>query len=242
MYVTWSDRQNVIRTGGFDVLDDLPHFLLILIIIQRFDLARWDFFTEFEGSSIEPIRGGHITYALKVTRTDGTAITIFPNDDPVYVGVNLAGRSTSIAGAREDNGQIQNPTSSREANNLVAKFSWPEETRENEVVLIDMATDIGSTNDLVKDHLPTVIYHIDPPHLTCSTRIIRTFLCLDTAGARVLRVIVFTRLKEIKYLDEKNMLIAFFDTFFCEFFFSIIPQNLSSRRSLGPVGERDRTR
>jgi hypothetical protein len=109
MYITWSDRQNVIRTGGFDILDDLPHFLLILLIIQRFDLARWGFFTEFEGSNIAPLRTGHTTYVLKITLADGTGFFIFPNDDPVYIGLTLAGRSTGIAGARKHNGQDPEP-------------------------------------------------------------------------------------------------------------------------------------
>ena len=66
--------------------------------------------------------------------------------------------------------------------------------------------------------IPTIIGHMDPPYLTCSTKIIRQFLGLDTDRARVLRVIVFRRLEEIKYLDQEDMLIAFLDCFFCKSF------------------------
>jgi hypothetical protein len=127
---------------------------------------------------------------------------------------------------------------------LIAKFSWPEEKRVSEVALINAANEVGNTNDLVKDHLPTMRYDIDPPFVTCSTSFIRTFLCLDTTGARALRVIVFTRLKEIKCLDEEDMLIAFLDAFFCEFVRGLyaVSQHSSGRRSLGSVGEGDRTR
>ena len=222
IYITWSDRQNLIRTGSFDIVDNLPHFLLVLLILQRFDLARWGFFTEFPESSVKTIGDIHRTHVLKATFTDDP-VDIYPEDDPVYDGINLAGRSTSIAGARKSDGHPERLTNSediRKANDLVAKFSWPEETRLSEVVFIQRAKEIGESNDLVKGHIPTILGSIDPPHLTCSTSLIRQFLGLDTNGARSLRVIISRRLQEIKYLDEEDLLLAFLDCFLCERFLS----------------------
>ena len=236
----------MILTGGFDIFDDLPHFLLILLILQRFDLGRWGFFTDFPQSKIQPATDIHQTHALKATFMDNPVI-IFPDDDPVYGGINLVGRSTGAAGAREDSGQPQNLKSSediRKANDLIVKFSWPEETRVSEVTFIDRAEQIGNTNELVKGHIPTMLGSIDPPHLTCSTSLIRQFLGLDISGARVLRVIVFRRLEEIKYLDEEHMLIAFLDCFFCKCFRGprAISQHSFGRRPLGPLGAAYRAR
>jgi len=144
-------------------------------------------------------------------------VAIFPKDDPVHGGINLAGRSTGAAGAREWDGRdLDLSKDPRKANDLVVKFSWPEETRVSEVTVIDKAEEVGGSNDLVKGRIPKMIGDIDPPYLTCSTGLIRKFLGLETAGARVLRVIAFRRLGEIKYLDEEDMLIAFLDCFFCE--------------------------
>jgi hypothetical protein len=218
MYITWSDRQNVIRTHGFDIIDNLPHFLLVLLIIQRFDLARWGFFTEFRGSSIHRVRENHQAYILKAAFKESTAI-IFPYDDPIHSGINLAGRSTGTAGARIGDGGEKsiNSKTIREDNDLIAKFSWPEETRVSEVEVINKAMEIAESNDLVKNHIPTMFGDLDPPYITCSTSVIRQFLGFGVTGARVLRVILFRRLKEIRYLDEEDMLIAFLDCFFCEF-------------------------
>ena len=129
-------------------------------------------------SSTKSIRNIHQTHVLRATFTNKPVI-IFP--DFVYGRIILACRSTDTAGARKDDGQNLGLVSSediRNANDLVVKFSWPEEIR-------------------------------------------------------VLRVTLFHRL-EIKYLDDKHMLIAFTDRFFCEFFcgLCVIPLYLFSGRSL----------
>ena len=46
--------------------------------------------------------------------------------------------------------------------------------------------------------------------------LIRRFLRLDTSSTRVLGVVAFPRLQEIKYLDEEDLLIAWLTCFFCE--------------------------
>jgi len=218
IFITWSDRQNVIRTGGFDIVNNLPHFLLVLLIIQRFDLARWGFFTAFKGSNIYPIRDKHSAYVLEATFIPNTKIQIFLQDDPTHSGINLTGRSTGTAGAKAVDGQDTAPSECiRDSNDLIVKFSWPEETRVSEAEIIEQAKQIGKNNRLVKDRIPTMLGSIDPPYLTCSTSLIRKFLGLDPSGARVLRIIVFRRLKELRYLDEDDMLIAFLDTFFSKF-------------------------
>ena len=224
MYITWSDRQSVIQSRGFDIIDNLPHFLLVLLIIQRFDLARWGFFTEFEGSEIRQSQGFPNRYVLEATFIQGKLIHIFPQDDPIHSGINLVGRSTGAAGARYANDRIPSGSKdTQDTNPMIMKFSWPEETRESEVEIIKKAMEIGENNKLVGGRLPKMLGNIDPPYITCSTRIIRTFLGLETAGARVLRIIAFNRLKELRYLDEEHMLIAFLDCFFCVFFFLGFP-------------------
>jgi hypothetical protein len=228
--MTWSDRENVIRSGGFDILDDLPHFLLVLIIIQRFDLARWGFFTEFQGSPIHRKEFPHSSpsHLLEVTFEGGNTIQVFPVDDPLHGGINLIGRSTGVAGGRNKTDQqanLGNAEQIREDNDLVVKFSWPNEKRTSEVEIIAKARNIGEAdpiakgpNDLVRGHIPTVLGHMDPPYLTCSTKPIREFLKLESGTTRVLRIIAFRRLTEIKLLDEEHLLIAYLDVFFCKFF------------------------
>ena len=244
IYITWSDRQSVIRTCGFDIINDLPHFLLVLLIIQRFDLARWGFFTEFEGSKIHQLRKYSERRVLEATFIPDKPLTIFPQDDPIYSGINLVGRSTGAAGARDAGDEVPaDPEDIPRGNRLIVKFSWPEETRDSEVAIIKEAMRIGETNELVGGRLPKMLGDIDPPYVTCSTRIIRTFLGLETTGARVLRVIAFGRLKELRYLDEEDMLIAFLDCFFCTFFVvsALFHSAHQEVRPLGTLARRDTT-
>jgi hypothetical protein len=99
--------------------------------------------------------------------------------------------------------------------------------------------EIGEENSLVKDHIPTMLGHMDPPFFTCSTKFIREFLGLGDEGARVLRTIVFRRLGEIKFLDKEDMLIGFLDCFFCELFSLFLhPGLLIPLQVTGPYGTR----
>ena len=211
----------MIRSRGFDILDNLPHFLLTLLIIQRFDLARWGFFTAFKESRILPLIDETCPgrRMLQATFEDKDPICIYPSDDLVCGEVNLLGRSTGLAGARrkaDHDPKEMNSAVIRKGNDMVVKFSWPRSSRESEADFIKSAREIGESNGLVEGHIPTVLGHLDPPYVTCSTKPIRQFLGLDVNGERVLRVIAFRRLEEIKFLGKEDMFIAFLDTFFCE--------------------------
>ncbi|KAF9779210.1 hypothetical protein BJ322DRAFT_1214318 [Thelephora terrestris] len=192
LYITWSDRQGVIRTAGFDIIHNLPHFLLVLLILQRFDLGRWGLFTAFKESPITQSGAVRKRIYLEYTLNKDDPICIYPYQDPLHPPpINLVGRPTIVAGARKA-ASSQEPESDqeiRDANKLVAKFYWPEQTRVSEVKILEEAARIGDDNELVKNRIPTVVSHLDPPYITCSTRFIREFLGIETDGARVLRTV-----------------------------------------------------
>ena len=57
----WIDRQNVIESRVTDLVDDLPHFLLLLLTLQKFYDARWGYFAESPGSGKKiDLIGNHI--------------------------------------------------------------------------------------------------------------------------------------------------------------------------------------
>lgn len=87
--ITWLDRENLIQAGSFDIIDNLPHFLLVLLILQGFDLARWGFFTEFDGSPIHPKRDFHSRQILEAAFEGGTTLYIFPGHDSFTTGPTL---------------------------------------------------------------------------------------------------------------------------------------------------------
>ena len=152
----------------------------------------------------------------------GQEITTFfyPKDDIIRRGLAMLGRGTDVDGARlgplPELSEIKDTGVLRDGNDLVIKIYWPEETRTSEVEILKRAKEYGEEISLIGDHIPKMICHGDPDFLCGSTKTIRQFLRLPTNGSRRLRVIVFERLRPIKSLNERDMLTAYIQSFFCK--------------------------
>jgi hypothetical protein len=202
-------------------VDNLPHFLLLLLILQRFDDAKWGYLTECPESRLKVVPGPTKTVATALFVGDNGARTVFhPGDDEVYMGITMLGRGTGVIGGRkEEPPEAPKPGTAeklREGNDLVVKIYWPEENRMSEVDILDQAMERGKKIDFIINHIPEVVSHADPVFLCGSTKTIRQFLGLGTGGTRRLRIIVFRRLRSIKELKEKDMLTAYLQAFFCK--------------------------
>jgi hypothetical protein len=46
-YVWWYDRQGTIQSYGINFVQDLPHFLVLLLCFDRFTLEDWGIIPEF---------------------------------------------------------------------------------------------------------------------------------------------------------------------------------------------------
>jgi len=207
------------------VVDDLPHFLLLLLILQRFDDAKWGYFTECpqSGVKLEPVEN-LLTYSFSgVGKVNGPRIKVFfyPQLHIIHLGSILIGRGTSVIGGRmgppPESTELKNADKLREGNDLVVKTYWPEENRTSEVEMLKKAKEYGEKIDFIGDHIPEMVCHLDPNFLCSSTKTIRQFLGLSTDGSRRLRMIAFRRLLPIKRLKEKDMLTAYLQCFFCEY-------------------------
>ena len=206
-------------------MDDLPHFLLLLLILQRFDDAKWGYFTDCpqSGVKLEPVEY-LTTYSFSdVEKVNGTRIKVFfhPEHHSIYLGTTLIGRGTSVIGGRmgpppESTG-LGGMEKLREGNDLVVKTYWPEESRTSEVEILNKAREYGEKIDFIGNHIPEMVCHLDPNFLCSSTKTIRQFLGLSTDGSRRLRMIAFRRLLSIEKLKEKDMLTAYLQCFFCEY-------------------------
>lgn len=205
-------------------MDDLPHFLLLLLILQRFDDAKWGYFSECpeSGINIEPVET-LTTVSFDADTETGEKITIvfYPDDHEIYLGATLIGRGTSVIGGRRGPSpklaQLGDTEKLREGNDLVVKTYWPEESRTSEAEILKMAKEYGENIDFIGNHIPDMVCHLDPNFLCSSTKPIRQFLGLSTDGSRRLRIIVFRRLRPIKELKENDMLTAYLQCFFCKY-------------------------
>jgi len=204
------------------VVDDLPHFLLLLLILQRFDDAKWGYFTECpqSGVRLEPVEKLY-TFSFGVDKETGERVFFYPTHHNIYLGNTLIGRGTSVIGGRmgppPGPAEVGGEDKLREGNDLVVKTYWPEEKRTSEVEILKKAREYGEKINFIGNHIPEMVCHLDPNFLCSSTKTIRQFLHLSTDGSRRLRMIAFRRLLPIRKLKEKDMLTAYLQCFFCEY-------------------------
>ena len=132
--LTWTGQQNVTKSRVIDLVDDLPHLSLLLLILQRFDDAKWGYFTECPQSGMK-VKPGAMSFTVSSVVDEETSqrimVVLYPNDHEIYLGMTLIGRGTSVIGGREglppvptQLGYTSNP---RTGNDLVVKIYWPEE-------------------------------------------------------------------------------------------------------------------
>ena len=221
VFLTWIDRQNVIESRVIDLVKELPYFLLLLLILQRFDDAKWGYLSECPDSKVKTeTKGGVLVASLA---GDDKNIIFYPDIDDIYLGTTLIGRGTSVNGGKI--GLVSNhnpgdfPTSEilRNGNDIMVKIYWPEEARKSEVEILKKAEECGKKIKFIENHIPEMVFHQDPNFLCSSTKMIREFLGLPTNGSRRLRIIAFRRLQPIRKLEEKEMLKAYLDCFFCKY-------------------------
>lgn len=132
----------------------------------------------------------------------------------------------------------------RKGNNYVLKVFWPKESSTSEVDILETAKEFGRYIDLIRDHIPDMVCHLDPTWIGSSTKTIRQFLGVSTEGTRFLRIMVFRRLTPIDKLQEKQMLTAYLQCFFCRWPMTrpkCMAESLTQYRSLLLVEDGDPT-
>lgn len=218
--VVWYDRQGVIESQKLDLAEDLPHFLLLLLILQRLDGTRSGSFNNCPETGFRK-QGETVTATF---RDEDTAVertfVFYPKHDKLNdADREFTGRGTFIFGGREgpampellagDVGKI------RQGNDHVVKVCWPNDSWTREADILEKVREYGRKIDLIGDHIPDMVCRLDPTWICSSTRTIRQFLGLPTEKSRSLHIIVFRRLRPIGTLKEKQMFTAFLQCFFC---------------------------
>ena len=222
-----------------DLVKELPHFLLLLLILQRFDDAKWGYLSECPDSKVktETINGVFTASFIAEGRTgEETQIVFHPDIHDLYLGTTLKGRGTSVVGGRigpvpelDRNTKGWSTENLRNDNNLAVKIYWPEERRMSEVEILKKAEEYADEIDFIKHHIPEMVCHRDPNFLCSSTKTIRKFLGLPTDSCRSLRMIAFRRLRPLRELEEKHVLTAYLECFFCKYNDRVTPDTPPTR-------------
>ncbi|PPR06615.1 hypothetical protein CVT24_001722 [Panaeolus cyanescens] len=202
----WSDRQGVIESYEFDYVHHLPHFIFLLLILQRFSPARWGYGMEVtpslgvKANSINIDVNEDSQFVVEMAPTadpevqtgsldPGTSVVrFFPLDDQINTpGATLVGRATKAMGGRivRKDSTWEDEPNIEERNDCMVKSYWPETQRQSEVAImkkVKAATEGDNDNDklyeFIRHHVPEMRGYLRPEFPGSSTATIRRFLKL----------------------------------------------------------------
>ncbi|KAF8465154.1 hypothetical protein DFH94DRAFT_639862 [Russula ochroleuca] len=211
-YVWWYDNEGAIQSYGIDFIEDLPHFLVLLLCLERFTVKDWGVVPGFK------ISGQEANRCLLSFRPP-------PSDVDIEININLTnnirahfgigGRATRVLHVTSQSMDPRGIYKSLEDKELVLKVYWAEESRAGEAEIIEKALQIAQQNDDVNGHLPDLICSHDFDE--CSTKVIRKAFGIETKSHRVLRVMLFRRLYPITDLVGEKFWKAFWECFRCHY-------------------------
>ncbi|KAF8125413.1 hypothetical protein EV363DRAFT_1350545 [Boletus edulis] len=199
LYFWRYDRQGIVQCSGFNFIQDLPRFLVLLLAMQRFREQHWGLHPdtdpkfgprpEFHKTTLSNEKGKNIEVTLELS--DKARV-------PHY-GLNLFSVKSD---------DLTYPEDAREP---VVKVFWAEATRTSEPKILKRVHDIGKDNKLVERHVPDMLWY--KAFKDASTAKFRERLGLKTEGARVLYI--FRKLRPITELTGRDFLHAWWETVQC---------------------------
>ncbi|KAI6000205.1 hypothetical protein F5J12DRAFT_745254 [Pisolithus orientalis] len=205
IWIWYYDHQGLISVAGFNFVQDLPRFLVLLYALQRFNLEDWGRNTEFQPN----LEGDHIkSHTIKI---DGKTLTLHNWKRPTWIGPRGCG--TTVMDVTCDTLKLEKPGETT-ADAMVAKFSWAEEARnEEEKILEYVAQTVGKDRD-VQGHVPTLFFS---KRFRVSTCTIRRALGLTNPekGSRTLVLLVFKKLSPINELKGNELVDAWWQCVLC---------------------------
>ncbi|KAG5640078.1 hypothetical protein DXG03_001301 [Asterophora parasitica] len=207
-------RKGVIQSQAINFIHDLPRFLVLLLVFQRFELNDWGVMTDVNyaaqqaHSEVDIIKKKAVGTQKRLDLVSKHALkfTFKPElkDPTIEIDLNnylspkphcLAGRATTVVRARRDKDV------------LAFKIYNPEVRRQNEGHTLEhIYAIVDKENKEMKKHLPEMLGYADIPG--SSTRRIRTVLSLesplsqDWRGYRITRYIVFKELQALPLSKE----------------------------------------
>jgi Fungal protein kinase len=148
MHIWHYDRAGAIQSSGLDITYHLPHFLVLLLALQRLDQTGWGFPPELKFNP----HNDHCV-ELPVTRHlpdgDVPAVARF-GQDAIRMYWGLVGRATTVYEC-----QILDTDGGVVVHDAVIKLSWPEATRAKES---DTAQKLANIDDpTVRGHIPVLL-------------------------------------------------------------------------------------
>lgn len=225
IWLWWFDHGGAIQSCGLNFVSNLPIFVALLAILQRFDRERWGYDSTFKQGPRE--KTYNITLFGIPNQPEGdqpeVEVTIIPGKIPL--SLDLFSRASSVVPAEcTSNHLYSDSTLLRPGHELVAKIYHPNENRTNEVDLLAHAYRAAAANDdnarNIRGHVPIVLAERTWNDDTAD--IMEEVLGIKRKGDRKqfrkLRVLLFIKLRPIWELSGREFIKVFRDCFLCECF------------------------
>jgi hypothetical protein len=218
IYIWYFDRQGAIQASGFNFIQDLPQFMVLLLVMQRMRNVDW---------GLHPLFARATSSSPKIHVDDkdlgrvDLKFDLEAEDRTTHYG--LRGRATNVFPVESARLSeiLQKCPRENTSGEMVAKIFWPEESRESEPDILKKVQTIAEAhpND-VKGHIPEMVWFHKFDETSTAT--VRKTLGIDEPdrGSRVLYIIVFRKLVPITTLSGKDFLRAWWDVVVCTFFSS----------------------
>ncbi|KAF8129366.1 hypothetical protein EV363DRAFT_1264501 [Boletus edulis] len=200
LYFWRYDRQGNIQCSGFNFIQDLPRFLILLLAMQRFREQHWGLHPKID-PEFGPQPSSHKT-TLTGDEGEEIDVTLELSDKERVSHYGLNSRGTNLFSVKSDKLSIED--------DLVVKVFWAEATRTSEPDILKRVYEIAHDQD-IKGHVPVMLWY--KSFEETSTAKVRQRLGLKTEGARVLYTIIFRKLRPITELTGRDFLLAFYPAF-----------------------------
>ncbi|KAN0073650.1 hypothetical protein V8E55_012127 [Tylopilus felleus] len=230
LYFWRYDRQGNIQCSGFNFIQDLPRFLVLLLAMQRFREQHWGLHPKID-PEFGPRPPSHKT-TLTGDEGEEINVTLELSDKERVSHYGLNSRATNLFSIKSDKLSIED--------DLVVKLFWAEATRTSEPDILKRVYEIAHDKD-VEGHVPVMLWY--KSFEDTSTAKIRMRLGLKPEGGRVLYMIIFRKLRPITELTGRDFLLAWWETVKCHlalwknniYHRDISPSNLMYRKVEGKI-------
>lgn len=205
LYVQWYDQQGTIQCSGFNFIQDLPRFLVLLLAMQRFENQHWGL-----NPTLDPNFGPQpVLYQTTLNSQKDEIKASLELSNKEQVGhFGLDGRATNVFSIKSTN------LTNSEGDEIIAKVFWEEAICKSEPEILESVYCAAQDNMDIKGHVPEMLWHTT--FQNTSTAMIRQHLGLKTQGARILYMIIFHKLRPVTELAGDDFLHAWWDAVKCE--------------------------
>ncbi|KAJ7592564.1 hypothetical protein C8J56DRAFT_778892, partial [Mycena floridula] len=187
------DRESSIQSSGINIIEQLPYFVALIMLFQRFSNPMWGHSDRLTKSG--PVTTIKIDQATYTSREDSKSRYTLHGRGTVMLHLCPSGESKYTA---------------------IIKTSFPSENRLSEIEAIRKCIQLAAGDIMILDHIPKVIRSEDFPDF--STSKIRRILGIFREGrSRIPRAVIFELRVPITQLEGKELWVAFWDLIRCHF-------------------------